>query len=186
MKTLAALIGVLLMMVGAVSADPSKNPKIERTTKASVTVTKVDLAQRHLTIKDDTGEEYTIDVDPAVKNLAQVKAGDKIGLTYYQSVAASMSKAGDPTKATSQVEADTAKAGERPGAKAHSTTTVPVTIVSVDTDRNVVKFRGNDELVRSTDVLSPEGKAFVKNLKAGDQVLLTYTESVAISVDPAK
>jgi hypothetical protein len=98
-------------------------------------------------------------VDPAVKNLAQVKVGDKIGLTYYQSVAASLSKAGDAPAASNQIETDTAKAGERPGASARSTTSVPVTIVSVDTQKNVVKFRGDDELVRSTDVLSPEGKS---------------------------
>jgi hypothetical protein len=139
MKTLAALIGMLLT-VGAAYADTSTNPKIEKTTKASVTVTKLDVAHRHLTLKNDAGEEYT----------------------------------------------ETAKAGERPGASAQSTTNVPVTIDSVDTQKSVVKFRGNDELVRSTDVVSPEGKAFIKNLKAGDQVLLTYTESVAISVDPTK
>jgi hypothetical protein len=185
MKTLAALIGMMLMM-GVAHAETQKNPKIEKTTQASVTVTKLDVANRHLTVKDDAGEEYTIDVDPAVKNLQQVKVGDKINLTYYQSVAASMSKAGDPTKATDQVETQTAKAGERPGASAKSTTSVPVTIVSVDTQKNVVKFRGNDDLVRTTDVMSPEGKAFIKNLKAGDQVMLTYTESVAISVTPAK
>jgi translation elongation factor P/translation initiation factor 5A len=185
MKTLAVLLGTILM-VGATYAATPKDPKIEQTTKASVTVTKVDLAGRHLTVKDDAGEEYTIDVDPAVKNLAQVKVGDKIGLTYYQSVAASMSKPGAAAKASSQIEAQTAKEGERPGATARSTTNIPVTIVSVDTQGNVVKFRGEDDLVRTTNVVSPEGKAFIKNLKAGDQVMLTYTESVAVAVEPTK
>ena len=104
--------------------------------------------------------------------LAQIKVGDKISVTYYQSVAASMSKAGDPTKATSQTEAQTAKEGARPGASAHTTATLPVTIVSVDTQKNVVTFRGSDDLVRSTDVVSPEGKAFIKNLKAGDVIVI--------------
>jgi hypothetical protein len=47
-------------------------------------------------------------------------------------------------------------------------------------------IRGDDDLVRSTDVVSPEGKTFIKTLKAGDQVMLTYTESVAVSVDPSR
>jgi hypothetical protein len=185
MKTLVALIGTMLL-AGAAYADPSKNPKIEQTTKASATVTRLDVANRHLTIRNDAGDEYTIDVDPAVKNLAQLKVGDRIVVTYYQSVAASMAKAGDAAGPASQVEADTARQGERPGGTARSTTRIPVTIVSVDTQKNVVKFRGDDDLVRSTDVLSPEGKAFIKTLKAGDQVMLTYTESVAVSVDPTK
>ena len=185
MKTLAVLMGMMLM-VGASHADTPNIPKIERTTKASVVVTKVDVANRHLTVKNDAGEEYTVDVDPAVKNLAQVKAGDKIGLTYYQSVAASMSKPGDATEASGHIKTETAKEGARPGATAQTTTHIPVTIVSVDTEKNVVKFRGQDDLVRTTNVMSPEGKAFIKNLKAGDQVMLTYTESLAIAVEPTK
>ena len=185
MKTLVALMGTILM-VGAAYADPPKDPKLEQTTKASATVTKLDVAKRHLTIKNDAGEENTIDVDPAVRNLEQLKVGDKIVVTYYQSVAASVAKAGDATGAASTVGAETAKEGERPGATARSMTRIPVTIVSVDSQKNVVKFRGDDDLVRTTDVVSPEGKAFIKNLKAGDKVMLTYTESVAISVDPTK
>jgi hypothetical protein len=185
MKTLVALIGTLLIAMAAY-ADPPKNPKIEQTTKASATVTKLDVANRHLTIRNDAGDEYTIDVDPAVKNLAQLKVGDKIVVTYYQSVAASMGKAADAAGPANTIEADTAKQGERPGGTARSTTRIPVTIVSVDTQKNVVKFRGDDDLVRSTDVVSPEGKAFIKTLKAGDQVMLTYTESVAVSVDPTR
>jgi hypothetical protein len=185
MKIPAVLMGIVLV-VGAAYAHTANNPRIEKTTKASVLVTRLDLANRHLSVKNEAGDEYTIDVDPAVKNLAQVKVGDKITVTYYQSVAASMSKDADSTKATNQAEAQTAEEGERPGATARSTTSLPVTIVSVDTQKNVVKFRGNDDLVRSTDVVSPEGKDFIKNLKAGDKVMLTYTESVAISVDPTK
>jgi hypothetical protein len=185
MKILGALIGTILM-VGAAYADPPKSPKIEQTTKASATVTKLDVAKRHLTIRNDAGDEYTIDVDPAVRNLEQLKVGDKIVVTYYQSVAASLGKAGESTGVAGTVEADTAKAGERPGGTARSTTRIPVTIVSVDTQKNVVKFRGDDDLVRSTDVVSPEGKAFIKTLKSGDKVMLTYTESVAVSVDPTK
>jgi hypothetical protein len=185
MKTLSALIGMTLFM-GAAHADSTKDPRIEKTTTAAVTVTKIDVAKRYLTIKNDTGDEYTIDVDPAVKNLAQIKVGDKIVVTYLQSVVASMGKAGDSTVAAKRIEAQTAKEGERPGAGARSTTNLPVTIVSVDTRKNVVEFRGPDDLVRMTDVVSPEGKAFIQKLKVGDKVMLTYTESVAISVDPKK
>jgi translation elongation factor P/translation initiation factor 5A len=185
MKTLVALVAAI-SLIGAVHADTPKNPKIERTVSASVTVTKLDVAKRHLTIRNDAGDEYTIDVDPAVKNLSQVKVGDKIVVTYNQSVAASLVKPGAPTAAANQVEAQTAKEGQKPGATARSTTTIPVTLVSVDAQKNVVEFRDADGLVRSTDVVSPEGKAFIKNLKAGDEVMLTYTESVAISVNAAK
>lgn len=75
-----------------------EEPKIERTVSASVTVTKLDVA-RHLTIRNDAGDEYAIDVDPAVKNLSQVKVGDKIVVSYHQSIAASLARPGGPTEA---------------------------------------------------------------------------------------
>lgn len=65
-----------MLMVGTAYADPPKNPRIEQTTEASATVTKLDLAKRPLTIRNEAGDEYTIDVDPAVRNLAQVNLGD--------------------------------------------------------------------------------------------------------------
>jgi hypothetical protein len=87
---------------------------------------------------------------------------------------------------SSEVNATRAEVGEKPGAAARSVTTVPVTIVSVDTKKNVVEFYGPDKLVRSVNIVRPEGKEFIKNLKAGDMVVLTYTESLAVSVEPAK
>jgi translation elongation factor P/translation initiation factor 5A len=184
MKALVAILGMTLVVTAAQAAEPSKDPKIERTVAASVTVTKVDVPQRHLTIRNDAGEEYTIDVDPEVKNLAKIKPGDTIVVTYHQSVAASMAKADDPTVAANKVQAQTAKPGEQPGASASTSTSVPVTIVSVDTQQNIVKFTDTEGITRMTDVVSPEGKAFAKKLKPGDKVMLTYNESVAISVKP--
>jgi hypothetical protein len=185
MKTLAMLTG-LLLMAGMANASTPAPAKVEQTIKASAVVTMLDVANRRLTILTDAGDQLMVDVDPAVRNLAQVKVGDKILVTYYESIGLSLSKAGDSTRATGQVDVSRAKVGERPAGSARSTTTVPVTIVSVDTNKNVVKFYGADNLVRTTDVVRPEGKAFIKNLKAGDVVEITYTESLAVSVEPAK
>jgi len=184
MKRLAVAMGVMLM-AGALYAGTSKPASVEQTIKASVVVTAVDVAKRHLTIKTDAGDEFTVDVDPEVRNLAQVKVGDHIVVNYYESISASLRKPGDPTETTQELDASRAKAGEKPGAAARSTITVPVTIVSVDTAKNVVKFYGTDKLVRTANVVRPQGKEFIKTLKAGDEVVLTYTESLAISVEPA-
>jgi hypothetical protein len=182
---LSPLLATILMASVAFAAAPEP-AKAEKTTKASVVVTKLDVAGRHLTVKNDQGKEFTVDVDPAVRNLAQVKVGDKIVVSYYESLAASVRKAGDTTEMANQANVTRAKEGERPGGSATTTSTVPVTVVSVDTKENVVQFYGADKLVRTTHVVRPEGIAFIQKLKAGDQVVLTYTESLAISVEPAK
>jgi hypothetical protein len=61
-----------------------------------------------------------------------------------------------------------------------------VRITSVDKKNNVVNFYGSDGLARSLPVRSPQGQEFIGKLKAGDEVEVSYTEAVALSVEPAK
>jgi hypothetical protein len=84
------------------------------------------------------------------------------------------------------VKTDQAKLGEKPRAAATTTTNVPVRIQSVDTKTNEVSFYGQDGLVRAITVETPQAKEFIKQLKPGDNVVVSFTEAVAISVEPAK
>ncbi len=47
-------------------------------------------------------------------------------------------------------------------------------------------FKRPDGFVRTIAVASPEGKKFIRTLKKGDMVDVSYTEALAISVVPAK
>jgi cytochrome P450 len=60
---------------------------------------------------------------------------------------------------------------------------LPVTIVSVDQAAHVVTFYGADKRVRKLEVQTPEAKAFIKKLKANDEVIVSYTEALAVSVE---
>jgi hypothetical protein len=61
-----------------------------------------------------------------------------------------------------------------------------VRITGVDTKNHVVSFYGSDGLARSVPVRSPQGQEFISKLKAGDEVEITYTEAVAVSVEASK
>ena len=65
-------------------------------------------------------------------------------------------------------------------------TTLPVTIVSVDSKTNEVRFYGPDKRVRTVELETPEAQAFAKKLKAGDEVIVTFTEALAVSVEPVR
>jgi len=121
-----------------------------------------------------------------VRNFDQIKVGDKVSARYYESIGADLRKAGDPTAPTVELSDSRAAAGKRPAAQAQARATLPVTIVSVDPETHVVKFYGADRMVRALKVQRPEAQAYVGNLKAGDEVIVTYTEAVAISVEPAR
>jgi hypothetical protein len=184
MQRFAMFLAALLVAAGAYAATP-KPVSVEDAVTASVLVTKVDVPKRLLTVKTDAGEEFEVEVDPVVQNLPQVKVGDHISVKYYQSLSARLHKAGDPEAPTESLDAERAELGQKPGVSARSIKTVTVTIASVDTAKNVVKFYGPDNFVRTVNIVRPQGQAFIKSLKSGDKVVITYTESLAISVGPA-
>ncbi len=184
MQRIAMFLAALLVAAGAYAGDP-KPVSVEDAVTASVLVTKVDVPNRLLMVKTDAGEEFELEVDPVVRNLPQVKVGDHINVKYYQSLSARLHKPGDPELPTSSLDAERAELGQKPGVSARSIKTVTVTIASVDTKNNVVKFYGPDNVVRTVNIVRPQGQAFIKTLKADDKVVITYTESLAIAVGPA-
>ena len=60
-----------------------------------------------------------------------------------------------------------------------------VAIEAVDKKLNTVTFRGADGLVRVVDVKRPQMQEFIKGLKKGDKVRVTYSEALAVEIRPA-
>jgi hypothetical protein len=189
MKTAGRSITAALIAAMALSACETAPPKpmetIEDTVEVSATVEKVDVLNRLLSLKGESGEVVTIEVGPEVENLVQIRPGDRVVARYRQAIGATISKdaAGQPVTV---LDADKAKLGQRPSARASATTNVPVTITAVDTKTNQVTFHGSDGLVRVFTVETPQAKEFIKQLKPGDTVVVTFTEALALSVEPAK
>ena len=48
----------------------------------------------------------------------------------------------------------------------------------------MVSFVGPAQIERTAEVLDPEMQSFLRTLKVGDEVDLTYTEALAVSVEP--
>jgi hypothetical protein len=185
MKTYYLLLAGALLLAACQTSPPAPL-NIENKIEASATVTQINAAKRTLTLKTDTGEEIPLEASQAVRNLPQVKVGDRVTVTYLEAIGAQMRKPGDSTEPTMDLGAGQAKPGERPGVGVASVQTVPVTIVSVDTKTSTVRFFAADKLVRTITVERPESKAYISKLKAGDEVIVTYSEALAIEVKPAQ
>jgi hypothetical protein len=166
-------------------SEPKPMTPIESTVEVSATVEQIDVAKRLLSLRTEDGEQLTVEVDPVVQNLPQVKVGDRVVARYREAIGATISPtAGD--LATVELDSRRADPGQKPSAEASVTTNVPVTITAVDTKANLVNFTGEDGLVRAITVKTPQAQEFIKQLKPGDKVVVSYTEAVAISVEPAK
>ena len=150
--------------------------------KVTASVEAVDAAARSVTLKGPRGNVMTLAVGPGVKNLAQVKVGDLVVVRYAQALTLELKKGGSGIRERSErSDSATAQPGERPAGAAARQITVLADVTAVDRKKMVVTLRGPKETV-DLKLRDPEQ---LKLVKVGDQVEATYTEAVAISVEPA-
>jgi hypothetical protein len=138
---------------------------------------------RHVTLKDEDGKTMTIVAGPEVRNLAQVKKGDVLRITYRQSMAYSVAKPGkaQPGVGTS-TNVSRAALGEKPGGSVTDTVSVRATIAAIDKPASEVTLRGPHGNLNVVKVKDPSK---LDAVAVGDIVDITYTEALAVAVEEA-
>ena len=176
----------ILPLVAAGAAEPPKPVKVEDAIKVTTKIEAVDVEKRLITVRDPDGNPVELEVSPEVRNLPQVRVGDNMNVVYYQAVGAEFKEPGTGVQGVQQeTVGGRAAEGEKPSAGVGQQTRATVKINSVDAATNTVKFTGPKGVLRTIAVKDPKAQAFIKQLKPGDEVELTITEALAISVDPA-
>lgn len=185
-------ITAFALLLAACAKEPNEPApvSIEGTEEVTATVEAIDLDTRMVVLKASDGAEFALVVDPEVRNLEQVKVGDRVVAQYKESLGAELVKRGDGSGDTAAPSVSTTSAraadGAMPSGTSSTQTRQTVRITNVDTNNHIVSFYGSDGLARVLPVRTPQGQEFIAKLKAGDEVELTYTEAVAMSVEPAK
>lgn len=178
-------IALALVAVTAVAFAGDKPLSRSESVELKATVETIDQATRTLVLKGESGDRAVVVAGPDVRNLAQVREGDTVLLTYTIGIAAAVKPRG--TSASAPVEGvavDRAGPGQRPSAAVGRTLVSTVKIDSVDTSFNTVTFTRADGITRTIAVEDPEARKFIRTLKAGDAVEIAYTEATAVSVQP--
>lgn len=175
----AALIG----LSGCASTPEPLN--LAETQKAVATVESIDAAKRMVTLKGPDGKVMTVQAGPEVRNFAQIRTGDRVVVEYREALMAEVVKKGTGTTDAGVVAAR-AEPGQRPGAGVADFVRFPVTIFDVDTVQNIVEVTGPRGFNRRIKVTDPQARQFIRGLKRGDEVEVTFTEAFAISVEPAR
>jgi hypothetical protein len=184
-RRVSALI-VALSAASAWAQEPAKPVVHSQIRQAEATVQTIDPATREVSLRGPKGP-FSVVAGPEVKNLDKVQVGDKVVVSYYAGVAAQMAKgatkATDPTASNFEMPSES---GARLGGGQGASVTTRVVIEDVDKDTNTVAFRRSDGSVHLIAVKSPKMQQFIRTLKRGDAVDVTYTESVAVNVVPGK
>jgi len=178
---LCAFLAAACSSMGGDSSGPAP-AQISEETSATATVVAVDAATRVITLRDTTGT-WAVQAGPEVINFPQIAVGDNVTVRYRESLAVALAPKGSGTAPpTTTVLAGAALPGQRPAAAVGSQTTMTVLIESVDTEANIVVFKPASGGLRAIRVRTPEGQNFIRGLRRGDSVDVTWTEAVAVAV----
>jgi hypothetical protein len=163
------------------AATQPKGEAVIGAIQVTATVTKIDLATREVSLKTNDGRELTFVVDPAVKNLPQVKPGDQVEATYTEAIAYEVKKGG-AAGVTSAAAGATAKPGGKPAGAVGQQITLTVSVAAIDPKVPSVTFKGPGGNTRTVRVQRPEK---LQGVSVGDTVDITYTEALAVKVERA-
>lgn len=183
---LALLVGCQSSSERQTASTAPPAPLVQEVRQVVATVDAVDLATRRVTLTDAEGRRLPLVVGPQVRNLDQVEVGDQVVVRYREALAAELKIPGAPSR-VGQVTASAteAPAGARPQTEVSRQITTTVRIENVDPTGPTVSFTGPNGILRMIQVRDPGMQEFARTLKAGDEVDITYTEAVALSVAPA-
>jgi hypothetical protein len=168
---------------GAVVASEPGKAAVVRAVELSAQVVSIDKATRTLTLKGPEGKAQDVVAGDEVKNFDQIKLGDFVVARYLQALTLELKKtkvaAGDVTV---REDAARANSGERPAVAGSRQVTAIADVIGVDPKKSTITLKGPRGNVVTLDVQNPDQ---FKVVKKGDQVQVTYTEALALSVEPA-
>ena len=168
---------------GAVVTSEPGRASVVRAAELSAQVVGIDKVTRTVTLKGPKGNVVDIVAGDEVKNFDQIKLGDFVVARYAEALTLELRKtkvkAGEPTV---REEAARAKLGERPAVAGAREVTAIADVIGVDPKKSTITLKGPRGNVVTLNVQNPDQ---FKVVKKGDQVEVTYTEALALSVEPA-
>jgi len=153
-----------------------------RAVRVSATVTAIDKATRTLTLKGADGKTFPLVASAEVRNFDQIQVGSEVIVGYLQALAIELKKGGGgKVERVDSAAGGRAEVGAQPGAMAARKVTATGDVIALDAATQTATLRGPNRTV-TLHVRDP--KQF-QLIAVGDQVQVTYTEAVAVSVEPA-
>ncbi|HEX6829248.1 MAG TPA: hypothetical protein VF104_09735 [Burkholderiales bacterium] len=167
---------------GAVVASEPGKAVIAETVKVTATVTAIDKATRTIELKGPKGKTVSVVAGDEVRNFDQIKVGDMVVLQYVEALTLELQKSGAAKAPAEQAAAVRAKPGEKPGGAVGRQVNLTAEVVKVDQKNSKISLKGPKGRIVDLKVNNPDQ---FKVVKKGDKVDVTYTEALAIAVEPA-
>lgn len=177
-----AILGIFAVLAMGQLAQASQTVTKSESVSATATIQAIDKANRLVTLRDEKGAEDTMVVGPAMKRFDELKVGDKVKVTYYESLVLQVRKPGDAAK-----PADDAKLTKGTGASPSGTLSrqqsTSVDVLAIDQKLPSITVKTADGRTVTRKV---ENRKNLEGVKVGDKIDITYTQAALVNVEPAK
>jgi hypothetical protein len=185
---LALIVPAAVLCAGLIApralAQPAPTWTGQTTTK-TVIVETVDQKTRQVLLSGPQGELATVIAGPEVRNLRQLKAGDRLVITQRKAVAVKLLPSDQPLSPPSVRSAGVRAArGQLPAGGSLELVTSTVAVTSVDEDTHTVNFTRADGSAGQAVVNDPNLQKFAEGLKPGDHVQISFLQSISIVTQP--
>ncbi len=140
----------------------------------------MDRANKLVTLVGPRGKQLTLHVNNPY-NLAAAKPGEPFVARFYEIITIRKKQPGESIPPASLVEGIASAApGQVPGAVVGKSTQLVATISAINRRKKTVDLTGPDGVVETVKVANP---ANLKHVKVGDDIVVTLSNVVAISLD---
>ena len=178
----AAWFGAAISPVSAQTNSAMPHKFFAQTNSVTATVEDINYDKREITLKTADGPKRTFAVSEDVDRFPAIKKGDQIRMTYYESVAISLSKPGSTLPPTGEHTALlSSDPGKKPGGTAVSVVDITATVEKVDRAKHEVTLIGPEGNIAVVEVDPSVGN--LEHIKKGDQIAISHTKALAISID---
>jgi hypothetical protein len=153
------------------------------TLTATATIQQIDLARRYVLLREEDGSEVGVFAPPEFERLKELKAGDTVTITYYESIVYRLRRARSPRPPVSEETAAIESTSALPGATFSHQLTERVTVTATDRDAPSITVIGRDGRTVSRHV---DNASDLAGVKPGHHIDITYTEALLVTVARAK
>lgn len=177
-----AILGVVAILALGSLAEARQTLSQSDSVSTTATIQAIDKANRLVTLRDEKGSEDTMVVGPAMKRFDELKVGDKVKVTYYESLVLQVRKPGDAPKPSDDAKL-TKGTGASPSATLSRQQSTSVEVLAIDQKLPSITVKTADGRTVTRKV---ENRKNIEGLKVGDKVDITFTQAALVNVEPAK
>ncbi|MCU0122209.1 hypothetical protein N8H74_28480 [Pseudomonas sp. B2M1-30] len=179
--TLATLLSAT--SVTALAAEIPLSGVLEAN-RVSAKVLAVDPASHQVVLEGQQGQQVHVQLTDKAKNLANLKVGDQVNIEVTRSFVSVLDTEvgkGLPGTVERTGELRNAPGSSNPGGEAYRQIQVQLEITKIDLAKNQVTLKNPSGQSKVLDVETPEIQAKLKNLKVGQNVVVTYTDTLKVT-----